>query len=191
MAEPKFLTITVPRRSLTRGAVTHLRKCFEKLRHQKVWKARGGFYQIEIGTVDDLGMCNLHIHAIIDSPFMSQSALSKAWREITGDAFIVDIREAKDSRGLISYMTKHMSKMPSDVPDWQHDLINRVLHGTRLVQGFGSCARLGLSLRVPVCPFCGAVGSVVCIDFDACFSDMSAPFAELPRGAPAIANEVF
>jgi len=173
MARPKFITLTVPRRPLTERNVERLREAFTRLRHRKVWKAVGGIYQIEIGTLDDLGNCNLHIHAIIDSDWMSQKELSQAWLEITGDGYIVDIREAKGDRDLLRYMTKHLVKMPSNVPDWQHDLINEVLHDTRLVQGFGSCHRLNLPLRMPVCPFCGALGSVIVCDFEPMVSDFS------------------
>ena len=127
-------------------------------------------------------MCNLHIHAVIDSDWMSQRALSQAWHEITGDSFIVDISSVKSSHQAIDYMskhlafdymTKHLSKIPGDVPAWQYDLINEVLGDVRLVQGFGTLARLGLSIRDPVCPFCGALATTLCIDFEPCYSDMS------------------
>jgi hypothetical protein len=59
-------------------------------------------------------MCNLHIHAVIDSPWMSQKDLSAAWLKASGDGYIVDIRAAKDYHMLVGYMTKHLAKMPAD-----------------------------------------------------------------------------
>jgi hypothetical protein len=166
MAEPKFLTLTLKRRALCRSNVRFLRQCFTKLRHRKVWKATGGVYQIEIGTVDDLGQANLHIHAAIDSPYMNILEICDAWHDITGDSFIVDIRQAKDARDIVWYMSKHLGKMPKEVPgdawlktSWQHDLINRVLKGTRLVQGFGTLCHVSMELKGATCPKCGSEGS--------------------------------
>ena len=169
MSHPKFLTLTVPRRSLSEDNVKRIRECFTRLRHRKMWRATAGLYQIEVGTLDDLGMSNLHIHAIIDSEPMSQKALSDTWLEITGDGFIVDIREAKGDRALVNYMTKHLVKMPHDLPVWQHDLINGVLHNTRLVQGFGDLTHVGMTVYDVPCPFCHAVGTVICLDYEPCY----------------------
>ena len=173
MSERKFFTFTVKRALLSRKLVSSLRKNFTKLRHRKIWKASGGIYNIEIGDFRDDGTCNLHIHGVMDSSYMLQKALSDAWRDITGDSFIVDIRAVKDDRSAIhymtkhlDYMTKHLAKLPEDLPVWKHKLINDVLRGTRLVQAFGDMAHEKLSLREPVCPFCGAVGQIVCPDFD-------------------------
>lgn len=167
MAEPKFLTLTLKRRPLCRENVKFLRDCFTKLRHRKIWTARGGVYQIEIGTVDELGQCNLHIHAAIDSPYMSQKSLSKVWKEITGDSFIVDIRKAKDARDIVWYMSKHLAKMPGPMiwghMKWQHKLINDVLKGTRLVQGFGTLCHVSMPLGGCTCPKCGSVDSFTLI----------------------------
>ena len=178
MAAPKFLTLTLKRRALCRANVRFLRQCFTRLRHRDnrkwnkkhpgrqlrfTWLATSGVYQIEIGTVDDLGQANLHIHAVIDSPWMSQASLSKVWHEITGDSYIVDIRQAKDARDLVHYMSKHLGKMPNEqysnlsyTSTWKHDLINDVLKGTRLVQGFGTLAHVSMSLEGATCPKCGS-----------------------------------
>lgn len=175
MENPKFLTLTLKRRALCRSNVRFLRQCFTKLRHRKVWKATAGVYQIEIGTVDDLGQANLHIHSAIDSPYMFQAELSEAWLDITGDSFIVDIRQAKDARDIVWYMSKHMGKMPDisdsfaadgvthlDIPStWKHDLINAVLKGTRLVQGFGTLAHVSMGLEGATCPKCGSTDGFV------------------------------
>jgi len=198
MSAPKFLTLTLRRRALTKESVRRLRLFFTRLRHRDVWIASGGIYQIEIGTLDDLGMCNLHIHAIIDSEWMSQEALSEAWHDITGDSFVVDISAVKSDRQAIAYMSKdltldrmtnHLSKSPGELSAWQHDLINYVLRGSRLVQGFGTLARLGLSLRDPVCPYCGAVASLVCVDFDPCLCDRLEDSENLFHPAVALSCE--
>ena len=159
MDQPKFLTLTVRRRVLNSRSIQSLRGFFTKLRHRKAWRARGGLYQIEVGSIDDLNMCNMHIHAIIDSPVMSQKDLSDAWRDITHGSYIVDIRMAFGARGCLKYLTKHMGKR---IGDSRHkDLINSALKGTRLVQGFGYVNREGFCMSSAVCPKCGAIGTLV------------------------------
>lgn len=189
MKERKFLTLTLKREPLTGEVLSRIVHQFSQLRHRKVWTARGGVFQIEIGTLDDLGLANIHIHAIIDGPFMKQADLSKAWREITGDSFIVDIeqvksvddvldyitkmQDAKDARRALTFLTSHMTKIvPSnDLEAWKHDLINSVLKNRRLVQGFGYLAKVSLKIKDPVCPFCGSVKSIVCLDYEKCYED--------------------
>jgi len=166
MENPKFLTLTVQRVLLSRSSVKRLRGCFTRLRHMKGWKAVGGLYQIEVGTIDDYGMCNLHIHSVIDSVYMAQAEIVRMWRKATdGWGYIVDIRACKkgDVRSLINYMTKHMAKMPDGrgMPEWIHALVNESLRGARLVQTFGNVKMGGLRLRQAVCPVCGSANVMV------------------------------
>jgi hypothetical protein len=162
MAAPKFLTLTLKRRPLCRANIKFLRNCFTRLRHRKMWTALGGVYQIEVGTVDDLG-----------HPYMDQGWISDNWRAITGDSYIIDIRAALGARDLVKYMSKHLGKMPGPELDdsdfwkrnthWKHDLINAVLKGTRLVQGFGTLSHVSMNLKGSMCPQCGSVDSITMI----------------------------
>ena len=155
---PKLVTLTTRRTVLSWTNVKRLRDWFTRLRHRKVWTAQGGLYQIELGTIDDLGMCNLHIHALVDSDYMHQGALSEAWRDITG-SYIVDIQECYNSKGALNYLTLHMGKVIAG-PEFS-DMVNSALKNTRLVQGFGVLDCDDLDIRDPVCPYCHAIGSVI------------------------------
>jgi len=158
MKKPTFITLTTRRTVLTAGNVRRLRGWFTKLRHRKLWIALCGIYQIELGTIDDLNMCNLHIHAIVDSEYMPQNLLSAAWRDISGN-FIVYVERCSSVDGALRYLTQHMGKVIAD-PRFA-ELVNGALHDTRLVQGFGDLNTEDLDMGDPVCPFCHAVGSVI------------------------------
>jgi hypothetical protein len=169
--EPKWLTLTLQRRPLTRGAVRNLRSCFRKLRQNKVWDSGSkGIYCLESGEIDDLGCCNLHIHVLMDSKFIEQKKLSEAWKRITKDSYIVDIRPANrvscDHRALLRYMTKYMVKMPRNLLEWKAKLYNVTFHGTRLIQVFGfSRGGYQLDIHQPVCPYCGGT-EIYCLDYE-------------------------
>jgi hypothetical protein len=163
MDHPLFLTLTVKRAYLSRSNVKRLRECFDKLRSRRAWKARGGIYQIEMGRIDENDRCNMHIHAIIDSPYMIQRKITREWEAATsGWGRIIDIRKCSDGAGAVSYMTKHMTKV---VGHEDHaGLINAELRGTRLVQSFGYILNLNLSIHDKVCPFCGATSSIAIVE---------------------------
>lgn len=151
MKNPVLLTLTTKRCMLTRKNVSRIRRWFDRLRHKKIWRARGGLYNIEIGELDDMRMCNLHIHAIIDSVYMPQKKISEEWERISGSK-IVDIRAVKIRKGLaIRYLIKHCVKIGKGLYE-QKEYVNSVLHLTRLIQGFGEF--LGCGISISCCMIC-------------------------------------
>jgi len=54
----------------------------------------GGIYAIDIRQVDS-SEYNVHLHAVVDSPYIPQAALSAVWEDITGDP-VVDVRRIYD-----------------------------------------------------------------------------------------------
>jgi len=169
MSQPKLLTLTLRNQRLTRGFVRQLRQYFNTLRRRVIWRASGRFYCIEFDHIDELGLCNLHIHAIIDSPFIGQRALSLVWKEITRGSKIVDIRTiyrtAKSHHEAVKYLTKYLAQLPSDLPEWQRNLVNDAYHDVRLIQTFGTLSGKNLNIRDAICPRCGK-SSVICLDFE-------------------------
>jgi hypothetical protein len=173
MKNPYFVTLTKRRELLTQGGIRRIRKEFTRLRHRKVWPGTNGLYQIEVGTIDDLNFSNIHIHAIVDVPHPPENwitfqgmtgnekkyhELANAWEQITVNSYIIDIKPCYSPRdALKNYLTVHMAKR---VGSMNHVvLINRVLRGTRLVQGFGVYAHMGLNIHETVCEQCGALNS--------------------------------
>lgn len=55
-----------------------------------------------------------HLHIIANVPYIHHTALSAAWRELTG-SFIVDIRKVEQKRGVAGYLTSYLTKA-LDVP---------------------------------------------------------------------------
>lgn len=176
--QPKLLTLTKRRVPLSADSVKQLREDFTALRQSPVWRATSGLYAIEVGTADEIGMVNLHIHAIIDSDFMRQGDLSAEWRRITGDSFIVDIRRCWSQYGAIHYLQQYVTKVPEDSPKWFKDRFNAVFQNTRLIQSFGDFRLIEAPAPVSTCLSCGAIGSMVCVDYDASLEGLS------PRGPP-------
>jgi len=100
ITEPKLLTLTfksVP--TLTPETLTSARKSLTKLRHRKLWHSNvtGGLAGLEL-TWSPKGW-HPHWHALLDSSYISRYPLSKAWKQITQGAWLVDIRQCDPITG--------------------------------------------------------------------------------------------
>ena len=190
MKDPHFLTLTLKSRRLSIENIRKLRKYFTKLRHRDIWTGVfGGFYNIELGTLRENGLCNMHIHILYDGMDIYQPYLAYVWSRITGDSFIVDIRSCYNAQGAMHYIAKHFCKIGKFIGDASRDLINRVLKRTRLVQNFGKMAPIPPK-SPSVCPECHAEGSFYTCH-DPLFYDIISAFSgsEYDR-EPAIAMPI-
>lgn len=154
---PKLLTLTTATRgALTREAVNAIRSAFQRLLHRKYFctRIRGGLYVIEI-KFGETGW-NVHLHALIDSSYLDQETISSTWQQITGDSYIVDIRQIFSARVGLRYILKYMLKPP--VLNGQESVYDHTLKGTRLVQPFGVFYRAEKEKLVLACPRCGRTG---------------------------------
>lgn len=139
---PKLLTVTVKNfKVLTKQKIDKARKDFDNLLRRKLFKdkCRGGYYTIEIVYNNDRKDWNLHIHSLIDSYYINQAEISKVWRDITGDSWIVDIRKA-DHRSIFEvckYMTKFMLKDSEIVDGYPIGELFKATRNTKLVRCFG------------------------------------------------------
>jgi len=108
---------------------------FRKLRRRGIWSAEKGVFSVEMVKKD--GGYYVHLHALVDSKWMDQGDLSKAWLDITGDSFIVDIRRVKsDRRGLLSEVLKYQTKM-WELNDEEKDFVEKTFKHRRFVNSFG------------------------------------------------------
>jgi len=57
---------------------------------------------------------SIHIHCIIDSPYLPQKRISKLWESVTKTSYIVDIRVVSSNKAL-SYVLKYVSKCPDGI----------------------------------------------------------------------------
>ncbi len=109
----RFLTLTI--RSTTESLTCLLDKLthsFAQLRRRALWRKRvtGGVSFIELKWLPDSQRWNVHLHAIIQGRYVEQGHLAKAWKQITRDSIIIDIRAIKDNRTVTRYVTKYACK---------------------------------------------------------------------------------
>lgn len=58
---------------------------------------KGGLYAVDVKQKED-GTFNVHLHVIMDAPYIPQAALSAVWEDLTGDP-VVDLRRVYDRSG--------------------------------------------------------------------------------------------
>jgi hypothetical protein len=100
-----MVTLTVKDGENLLERFTHLRKALKRYqeqrrnalkgqRHVEYAKALGGVMSIEIKRGKNSGLWHPHVHMIwLCNDVPSASQLSKEWLELTGDSYIVDVRE--------------------------------------------------------------------------------------------------
>jgi hypothetical protein len=163
MKRPKFITLTIPNvYRVTRKAVKDLRAAFSKLRRRKLFEGvRGGIYAIEVTPGNSLGW-NLHLHAIIDGPYIPQGALSKTWGKLWGrESLVTYIQEIRGMGRMKRYVTKLTREIVKGLVDGEEGDLRPidpwVLKNVRLIQGFGSMYPLPKVQKADiVCSECGS-----------------------------------
>lgn len=153
------LTLTlknVPDQLFTRKFVGKLRKCLSKLLHRKYFKQRisGGFYVVQ-ATNKGKGW-HLHLHVVFEGDFIDQETISKAWREITKDSYIVWVKNLVSSERALAYLLSDFQGGAPRIRPQDQEQYNLVFKGSRLVQGFGKYAKFKLEKNLFPCPVCGS-----------------------------------
>lgn len=165
MKYPKFLTLTMPTwTGDPREGIKFLREGFSKLRSREIWKnVKGGCYQIELKPKEN--GWHIHIHVLMDAPYLAKQKLFSAWRDILNLPYAsIDIRAAKSERQK-KYITKYAVKEAdfngdaSAVVDWYE-----AVKGSRIFGTFGQWYNTRIEELLnseefevfkPVCEWCG------------------------------------
>lgn len=153
----RLITLTMRGRLgfLPKNRVVRLRRAFKKLLKKSYYRSRlvGGLYSIE--AKKKLNGWNIHMHILAEGSFIEQKKLSRDWLQITGDSFIVDIRDAYSGLGGLKYILKYLTKSPDTLGC--NDEYNQAFKGARLVSGFGTWYKkiLLLEKEAKICPVCG------------------------------------
>jgi len=173
MKEPHFLTLTVRRCKVTKPNIKALRHSFTLLRRRDIWlNVFKGFYNIELGTIDDKMTCNMHIHVVYDGFDIYQPWLSWVWSQVA-DGYVVHIERCESSQKIMHYITKHFCKVPyTSITGPQKENLNEVLKGIRLIQGFGQSRFIRKPKREAKCPNCGAEKGYLVNEYDPLFYDV-------------------
>lgn len=147
---PKMLTLTLKHSSAPLGLQLNLLyNAFRQLRQRKLFtkNCRGGIWFFQIKFIKETQQWHPHIHALIDSRYIPQAALSTLWLALTQNSKIVDIRQVKDKREAAKYVSRYSARpaLLSALPFEKRVEVVTELHGRRIV-GTWSSARC-VSLR--------------------------------------------
>jgi len=111
--EARFLTLTLKaRQEPLAHTITRLYKAFARLRQRKFWKqkAKGGVAFLEVKRSKDRNHWHVHLHALVQGRYMDKRVLSRTWHAITGDSYVIDIRQVKNPDEATHYVAKYASK---------------------------------------------------------------------------------
>jgi len=113
----RFITLTLrANEEPLRCQVQRIYQAFRRLRQRVLWKntQSGGVAFLEVTRgANDTGW-HVHLHILATGGFIDKTELSAAWKQITGDSFIVDIRWVRSVRNAIQYVCKYVGKGYSD-----------------------------------------------------------------------------
>lgn len=146
---PKFMTLTLTkRRSLIENIsrIWDMRKALFRRLRAEGYVIRGWCGVVELPN---------HVHLIVDCDFIPQWEISKIWKTITGDSYVVDIRAVKrgrdgDTASYLRYLTKYITK----ASEW--DGINLdFFEGFHIINSNGLVKE---EKRLLPCPCCGHLG---------------------------------
>ncbi len=130
--------------------IDRLYKGFRALRVHPIWeKCSGGVAFLEVKHSAKAGRWHPHLHLICESGYIDQGELSDAWKSITRDSFVVDIRRVKEQSQAAVYVTKYASKPLNSTFFSDSKLLDEAvvaLKGRRLVFAFGTWFGEGLDL---------------------------------------------
>lgn len=167
MQHPKMITLTTPPvTSDPKDGIRRLREAWHKLRKHPIMSAvRGGAYTIEVVVREDY--YHIHMHVIIDAPYIPYKALFGAWREIIKcRAPQVDIRACSTATAR-KYIAKDAAKNHvMHTTDEQIVKWYEATHGLRLWATFGDWYNATLEdidgmmlpdIFAPACPSCGSL----------------------------------
>ncbi len=147
----KFVTLTLKhRRARLVDDLRRLRVCFAALRRRKWWidRVKGGVAILEVKTGRD-GLWHVHLHMLALTTYLDARQLSEEWRAVTGDSFIVHVKQATDDAA--GYLTSYVTKGLRELIRYDADKLDEAmisLKGVRLFQTFGAVKAKDLKEKV-------------------------------------------
>ena len=144
----------IPDDHFNKNTIKYLRKCFNRLLHRKKYRKaiKGGFYFVHVTNKGE--GWHPHLHIIYTGEKIYPKDLSRDWRSITGNSYIVWSKFKVSPHRALKYLLGDLLSEPK-ILDQFKDCYNEVMKGSRIVQGFGEYARV--SIRSPfICPICGS-----------------------------------
>lgn len=140
----RFMTLTLKANPLPLvQRVADLRAFFLRLRRTSLWKrtVKAGIACLEVKRYKTVEGWHCHYHVLFQGRYIERIELARAWKRITGDSDIVDIRLAHDRKNVARYVTKYVAKpldMTCSRDDGLLDEAVQALKGVRLMDSFGA-----------------------------------------------------
>lgn len=140
----RFATLTLKAKPMPLELrVSYLRACFSRLRRTTLWKRtfKAGIACLEVKRYKTVEGWHCHYHLLFEGRYIVREELAAAWKAITGDSDVVDVRLAKSRANVARYITKYVSKPLDMTYVRSDDLLDeavRALKGVRLMDTFGA-----------------------------------------------------
>lgn len=149
----RFITLTLrsDEQPLTE-LLAKLYDSFKALRKLPIWRKSqaGGVAFLEVKWNPKTNRWHPHFHVLAAGKFLDQAKLSTAWKAVTGDSWVCDIRAVKEESHALAYCTKYASK-PFDrdllSSDERLDEAMTALQGRRMILTFGSWKGLRVTAK--------------------------------------------
>lgn len=130
----RLITLTMRSTSAPlRIQISNLKSSFRRLRQRKIWKANaeGGYAILEITYNNKTDRWHPHLHVITAGRFIKQADLSRDWAKASRGSPIVDIRQIKDTKGVLHYVTSYVTKSPEALETASNDRMIDYFDGIR------------------------------------------------------------
>lgn len=132
---PKLLTLTIRNTQVLGVGINLVKNAWKSLRRSKLFEGvKSGLWSIEV-TNQGKGW-HVHLHAVIDSDFIPQAEIERAWSKRIGQTkSIVDIRELRGpdaSQEALKYAVK-----PTEMINWSDSMLMEYLLETESLRLFG------------------------------------------------------
>jgi hypothetical protein len=148
------LTLKVESYGNVQEEVDRIIASFRKLRKRTVWNGEKGIASIEIVKKSEESWY-VHLHILVDSKWMDQKELSDAWKEITGNSFIVYIkRVGGDQRSALREVLKYQTKI-WELNEEDKEFVEKTFKHRRFVYTFGIKRPEKTKFKGMKCKICG------------------------------------
>jgi len=133
-----MLTLTLRKRDGDlRQEVKRARRAWREFYSQTIWSKLGRTQRAgAISSIEISPSCMVHLHVLVFGPFIPQASLSRLWKQVTGDSFVVDIREVRRPTEGLTEVVKYISKFKDIGPDFCVKLL-LALNGHRRLSTHG------------------------------------------------------
>lgn len=150
----RFLTLTLKSQPGVglRDRLDRLYQCFTRWRTSPRIRPRmeGGLSMVEITWSAEQRSWHTHLHVLCTGSYLPHEVASAEWHRVTGDSYVVDIREVKKRDIAVGYVVKYAGwAVDGSVTSREDQYVEaiRALRGRRMLATWGTWRRMDLTRR--------------------------------------------